>query len=59
MYFVASLVGQMVAFGYIAAAGRRTHIDTSAFVDFGIRTVVVGNTIGEMPASSPVEGNFD
>ena len=59
MYFVASLVGQMVAFGYIAAAGLRTRIDTSAFVDFGIQTVVVGSTIGEMPASPPVVGNFD
>ena len=49
----------MVAFGYIAAAGLRTHIDTSAFVDFGIRTVVVGSTIGEMPASPPEVGNFD
>ena len=48
----------MVAFGSIVVAGLRIRIDTSAFVDFGIRTVVVGSTIGEMPASSLVEGNF-
>ena len=56
---MASLVGQMVAFGYIAAAGLRTRIDTSAFVDFGIQIVVVGSTIVEMPASPPEVGNFD
>ena len=49
----------MVAYGYIAAAGLRTHIDTSAFVDFGIRSAVAGSTTGEMPASSPVVGNCD
>ena len=53
-----SLVGQIVAFGYIAAAGLRTHIDTSAFVDFCIRTAVAGSTTDEMPASSPGVGNF-
>ena len=49
----------MVAFGYIAAAGLRTRIDTSAFVDFGIRTVVVGSTTGGTTASFPGVGNFD
>ena len=59
MYFVASFVGQMVAIGCIVVVGLRTRIGTSAFVGFGIQIVVVGSTIGEMPASSPVVGNFD
>ena len=59
MCFVASFVGQMVAIGCIVVVGLRTRIGTSAFVGFGIQIVVVGSTIGEMPASPPEVGNFD
>ena len=59
MCFVASFVGRMIAIGCNVVVGLRTRIGTSAFVGFGIQIVVVGSTIGEMPASPPEVGNFD
>ena len=56
--FVASFVGRMIVFD-CSVVGLRTRIGTLASVGSGIQIVVVGSTIGGMPASPPEADSFD
>ena len=59
MCFVASFVGRMIAIGCNVVVELHTRIGTLASVGSGIQIVVVGNTIGGMPASPPEVDSFD